>query len=92
MSQYDNSITLRTGVDLHIEQDGILFGSDRCEDFPEKQGLCHVETNNLPRNRNAAFIFAQECENISITGMGKIDCNGTSFVRKKENWNGWVNT
>jgi polygalacturonase len=83
------SITLRTGVDLHIEQDGILFGSPNCEDYPEKQGLRHVESDNLPRTRNASFIFAEECENISITGMGKIDCNGTSFVRKKDSWKGW---
>lgn len=83
------SITLRTGVDLHIEQDGILFGSENCCDYPEKQGLSHVETLNLPRTRNAALIFAEECENISISGMGKIDCNGTSFVRKKEEWRGW---
>ena len=83
------SVRLRSGVDLHIEQDGVFFGSDNCDDYPEKEGLCHVETQNLPRNRNAALIFAEECENISITGMGKIDCNGTTFVRKKDEWKGW---
>ena len=36
------------------------------------------------------MIFAEECENISITGMGKIDCNGTRFVREKQGeWTGW---
>ena len=84
------SITLKTGVNLHIEQDGVLLGSPRCEDYPEKEALKHVESDSLPRHRNAAFIFAEECENISITGMGKIDCNGTSFVKEKTGeWTGW---
>ncbi len=83
------SITLRTGVDLHIEQDGVLLGSPNCEDFPEKSDVRHVETQNLPRYRNAAFIFAEESENISITGLGKIDCNGTAFVIEKEDPRGW---
>ena len=84
------SLTLRSGIDFHIEQDGVLLGSPRCEDYPEKKNLKHVDTACLPRFRNASFLFAEECENISLTGMGKIDCNGTSFVRKKQgDWTGW---
>lgn len=84
------SITLKTGVHLYIEQDGVLLGSPKCEDYPEKVNLKHVETSCLPRHRNAAFIFAEECENISISGIGKIDCSGTSFVQKKQGeWSGW---
>lgn len=84
------SIILRNNVNLHIEQNAVLLGSPNCEDYPEKKNLKHVISENLPRTRNAAMIFAEECENISITGMGKIDCNGTSFVReKKGEWTGW---
>ena len=28
------SVILRSGIDLHIEQDGILFVSDNCDDYP----------------------------------------------------------
>lgn len=74
------SITLRSGINLHIEQDAVLLGSPNVEDYPEKENLKHVDTDFLPRWRNASFIFAEECENIAITGKGKIDCNGTHFT------------
>lgn len=84
------SIILRSNVNLHIEQNAVLLGSPNCGDYPEKQNLKHVISENLPRTRNASMIFAEECENISITGMGKIDCNGTSFVKEKQGeWTGW---
>ena len=84
------SIEMKSLVELHIEADGVLLGSSDCNDFPEREGLTHVESYNLPRHRNACLIFAECCENISITGMGKIDCNGHCFVEKKgEDWTGW---
>ena len=84
------SIVFRSNVNLHIEQNAVLLGSPNCGDYPEKQNLKHVISENLPRTRNASMIFAEECENISITGMGKIDCNGTRFVREKQGeWTGW---
>ena len=48
-------------------------------DYPDlpKQ---HVICENLPRNRGCCLIFAEDSENIAITGSGKIDANGTSFV------------
>lgn len=45
-------------------------------DFPKN----HVNRENLPRNRGCCLIFAEECENIAITGLGTIDGNGTQFV------------
>ncbi|MBR6680317.1 MAG: hypothetical protein IKL59_03560 [Clostridia bacterium] len=84
------SIRLKSNVDLHIEADGCLLGSSDCNDFPERTDVVHVESYNLPRHRNACLIFAERCENISITGMGIIDCNGECFVEKKgEGWTGW---
>ena len=84
------SIILRSNVNLHIEQNAVLLGSPNCGEYPEKQNLKHIISENLPRTRNASIIFAEECENISITGMGKIDCNGTRLVREKQGeWTGW---
>lgn len=84
------SIILRSNVELHIESSATLLGSPRCEDYPEKQNLTHVISENLPRRRNACLIFAENEENISITGKGKIDCNGKSFVVEKTGeWTSW---
>lgn len=83
------SITLKDNVDLHIEHTATLLGSPFVEDYPEKENLKHVDSFYLPRWRNASFIFADEAENISITGRGKIDCNGTAFTVPLEKARQW---
>lgn len=83
------SITLRSNVDLHIEHTAVLLGSPFVEDYPEKEKVAHVDTYFLPRWRNASFIFADECRNVSITGRGTIDCNGTAFTVELENSKKW---
>lgn len=84
------SIRLKSNVDLHLAADGVLFGSERCEDFPEPEQMSHVNRVMLPRERGASMIFAEEAENISLSGMGRIDCNGKSFVVKREpTYKGW---
>ena len=83
------SITLKSNINLCIEQGAVLLGSTDVEDYPEKENLKHVDSFLLPRWRNASFIFAEECENISITGRGKIDCNGETFTIPDENSQTW---
>lgn len=84
------TLILKSNVNLHIEESGVLLGSPDCADYPERPDVKHVNSKCLPRRRNACLIFAEECENVSITGMGKIDCNGLSFIKEKENYeSGW---
>lgn len=85
------TIKLRSGVDLHIASNGVLLGSPDCKDYPEPENMLHTTRELLPRERGACFIYAEEAENISITGMGRIDCNGTAFVKKKDeaDWRCW---
>lgn len=84
------SFSMKSNVDLHIASDGVLLGSPECDDYPEHTDVKHVETEHLPRWRNASLIFADECENISLTGMGTIDCNGENFVEPRTSaGNGW---
>ncbi len=84
------TVTMKSNVTLHIAADGILLGSPDCADYPERDGLKHVVSFRLPRWRNACMIFAEECENISITGNGTIDCNGENFVVcRPEKTRGW---
>jgi polygalacturonase len=84
------SIRLRTGVELHIDGTARLLASPDITDFPEWKDVKHVKSENLPRGRNACFIFADEAERISITGDGVIDCNGQHHVKETTdpNWTG----
>lgn len=83
------TIVLHSNVELHIAANATLLGSPRCEDYPERENVRHVESAKLPRWRNACYIYCEESENVSITGMGKIDCNGKAFVRAVENPTYW---
>ena len=82
------TLILKSNVNLHIEESGVLLGSRDCADYPQIQNVKHVESSKLPRYSNACLLFAEEETNISITGMGKIDCNGHNFVKLKEDYNG----
>lgn len=82
------TLILKSNVNLHIEESGVLLGSPDCADYPERDNVKHVDSAKLPRYRNSCLIFAEDCENISITGMGKIDCNGHNFVKLKDEYNG----
>lgn len=82
------TLILKSNVNLHIEESGVLLGSRDCADYPQIQNVKHVESSKLPRYSNACLLFAAEETNISITGMGKIDCNGHNFVKLKEDYNG----
>ena len=84
------TIVLHSNVELHIAANATLLGSPRCEDYPERPDVKHVDSEKLPRWRNACYIYCEESENVSITGMGKIDCNGKYFVRTVENPTYWT--
>ncbi len=84
------TIILKSNVNLHIESNAVLLGSPDCADYPERKDVRHVDSKLLPRWRNACLIYAEESENIVLSGMGKIDCNGHNFVHKvPECGKGW---
>ena len=84
------TIALKSGVELYVDRTARLLASPDIEDFPDYPDG-HVVRENLPRQRNAAFIFADEAERIAITGSGTIDCNGKHHIREKSdpNWKCW---
>ena len=82
------TIIYKSNVEIHIASDAVLLGSPDCDDYPEKE-TTHVNSPLLPRWRNACLIFAEECENIALTGMGTIDCNGKTFVIEEQLGKGW---
>ncbi len=82
---------IKSGVELHIEADAVLLASPDLEDYPERTDVRHYDSEAMPRFRNVSLIYADEADNIAITGRGIIDCNGTHFIKPKEgdNWKGW---
>ena len=52
------TVVLRSNIDLHIETNAVLLGSPRCEDYPERDNVTHVNSELLPRWRNACYIYA----------------------------------
>ena len=77
------AIQLKSGVELHIDRTARLLASPDIADFPDWPNAKHVVKDNLPRQRSASFIFADEAERIAITGGCTIDCNGKFHVAEK---------
>lgn len=80
------SIFLKQGVNLEIEKDGVLLGSNNIEDYPKQN--TRIEGHFEPWRM--ALINAEEITGLRIAGEGKIDGNGTLFwaafwQRRKEN-------
>lgn len=84
-------VELKSGVELFIDADAVLLGSGDLADYPERETPKHVISENLPRWRNIALIYADEARGIAISGRGTIDCNGKCFIKEKDNpnWTGW---
>ena len=73
-------IDLKNGVELNIERDAVLLGSSNGLDFPEiETDFWQVEY--APRFNRRCFIYAENCEDIAITGRGVIDCQGEAYIR-----------
>ncbi len=84
-----STLTLRSNVELHIAAGATLLGSPEMEDYIVRDGVKHVNSELLPRWKNTCYIFCEESENIAITGQGRLDCNGQSFVRPAAKKNLW---
>ena len=73
-------IDLKSGVDLDIGRVAVHLGSTNVEDFPEVVTE-FWDTEYAPRFNKRCFIYAENCEDIAITGRGAIDCQGRAYVR-----------
>ena len=72
-------ITLKDGVDLHLERDAMLLASTNYLDFPEIESTVW-RTEYAVRFNRRCFIYAEACRDIAITGRGVIDCQGHAYV------------
>ena len=74
------SLLLRSGVELHLAKGARILGSPDCADWKDRPDARHIDAAMCPRRRSAALLFADEAENIALTGEGMIDGNGYAFV------------
>ena len=74
------SVRLRSHVELHLERGAVLKGSPQHRDYtitiPYPMQLDPVE----PVPRIGVMIFAEDAEDVAITGSGVIDGNGHAYV------------
>lgn len=69
------TIILLSNVNLHLEAGATLLGSTDTVDYkPMNNALFHEGYNRY------GIIYAADARNISITGFGEINGNGTSFM------------
>ena len=76
------TVLLKSGVELHVEENSALMGSPDWRDWKDQPDARHIDTWFCPRHRSAALLFADEAEDIAITGPGTIHGNGMAFVEK----------
>lgn len=70
------TITLKSNVNLHLSKGATLIASKELKDYKVLQGFVH----NHFKEGVFSFINCSNAENVSITGEGEIELNGTSFV------------
>lgn len=92
------SLVLKSNVEFHLEMGAVLKGSD----FPEDYNLFHADLSSpsaqtaveIPTYEKCDytgspilfFLYAKDCENISITGLGTIDGNEEIFYGQVSPW------
>lgn len=82
------SIFLAKGVELHLVEGAVLFGSNNIEDYPKRE--TRIEGHFEPWRM--ALVNAQQIDGVRVTGKGKLDGNGVKFweafwQRRRENPN-----
>lgn len=89
------ALVLRSYVELHLEMGAVLKASDCVDDFNLfEEGPAKITKITVPTYENCEyaggpalnFIYAKDCEFVSITGSGKIDGNEKIFYGKVTPW------
>ncbi len=88
------TLILRSYVDLHLEMGAVLKGSDCLDDYSLSGGSINPAGLSAPTYENCEyngaptlyFIYAKDCEYISISGSGKIDGNEEIFYGTVTPW------
>jgi|LSQX01.1.fsa_nt_gb polygalacturonase len=82
------TVFLKSGVELHLEVDGVLLASPDEADYPLLESA-FWKPEYAPRRNRRCLIYAEQAEDIAITGRGQIDCQGLTFCKPAENPRLW---
>lgn len=72
------TIHMRSYVELCIEGNAVLKASKDSDDYPDFE-CKEWNTKAAPRSSAKCLIYFGYIQNASLTGLGKIDCSGSSF-------------
>lgn len=88
------ALILGSNLELHLEMGAVLKGSDEISDYllpgstftpgkMEVPSYINCEYNGAPTHY---FLYAKDCENLAITGLGRIDGNEEIFYGEVTPW------
>lgn len=87
------ALVLRSHLELHLEAGAVLKGSDRLEDYrlfgggaPEKPRVPSYENCEYAGAPTHFFLYARDCEDLAVTGFGRIDGNEEIFYGEATKW------
>lgn len=75
------TICLHSNMELRLDPGAVLLASKNGEDYPDFS-CDQWNKDDAPRATSRCMIYAGFCENVSITGMGTINCQGSHFCKE----------
>lgn len=85
------TIWLKSGVELHLEHNSVIRGSDNMDDYNPVDA--YEQNMSSPVNEKwlgKHLLIALECENVAVTGTGTFDGNGDFFLGEAKPWSCYV--
>jgi len=77
------TLYLKSGVELHLEEGAVILGGPKPEDYddaiPVEMVYRYGDANTAPTVTRKALVFAENAENVAITGKGAIQIDGPAF-------------
>lgn len=75
------AIHLKSNIDLHLEKDAVVLFSENPADYLP---VVFTRFEGIELMNYSPFIYAADCENVSITGKGSLDGQGKTWLKWKD--------